>query len=312
MFYFLYDIIVYMKELLKFLTNGQWQLLEKGSLQRRIGKPNPEYQQFADEAYIPETNPANTKRGQLELLKQLSNNKHSIKNIDGKTHVLLHRGMGGVHDPEFRASPINISEDSLSHSGFGMYTDNPDYASSFGKLHSVWVPLENVNRNAHYLQDSAQKKLKVFDPEELQALGEAGYGEVMDRGNHVLVNPGTYKRASLQEVQNSINFKPKKPEVRKPAIGSRNLYEGSMTGEGNTRSAKWQGSDPRHVERLYNEEKRSVVTRAGQPVPIAGYTSPSDRSNKTRAVTAGVSDLGYSRVETGKPVSLNENTRRRK
>lgn len=79
--------------------------------------------------------------------------------------------------------------------------------------------------------------------------------------------------------------------VQELGIGSQNLYEGySLTGEGEVRGAKWQGSDPRQAD----DEK--THTRAGQKLSIKSQYDPQ------QAATTGVSERGYSRVETGKPI----------
>jgi hypothetical protein len=86
--------------------------------------------------------------------------------------------------------------------------------------------------------------------------------------------------------------------VREPAVGSMNLYEGSRTGEGNAISAKWRGSDPRHVDEN-NDPTR--YTRAGMRTT---QSSGGQFESGAPAATSGVSDLGYTRTETGKPVRL--------
>ena len=94
--------------------------------------------------------------------------------------------------------------------------------------------------------------------------------------------------------------------VQDPAVGSMNLYEGSETGEGDAIPAKWQGSDPRHREQdegPHGMDKDYPTTRAGQKIaiPSAGQFKTSYKPSG-RAATSGVSDRGYERTETGKPV----------
>jgi hypothetical protein len=85
-------------------------------------------------------------------------------------------------------------------------------------------------------------------------------------------------------------------KVNQQAIGSQNLMGGSMTGdEGDVRSAKWQGSDPRHDPKTMDR-----VTRAGNTTAVPA--NPYSSGGKASAAVTGVSDKGYERVETGKPV----------
>lgn len=101
--------------------------------------------------------------------------------------------------------------------------------------------------------------------------------------------------------RNNMQIKSKPDVVQDPAVGSMNLMEGSATGEGYAVPAKWRNSDPRHD--TGEKDGSREYTRAGQRVsiPNTGYTG----SARTHAAaTSGVSDRGYDRVETGKPVKL--------
>ncbi len=88
-------------------------------------------------------------------------------------------------------------------------------------------------------------------------------------------------------------------KVQEPSVGSMNLYEGSATGEGDAKGAKWQGSDPKHSLQIKGEPGERQ-TRAGNEVAV----SAAGQIPGSKAATSGVSQRGYDRVETGKPVKL--------
>lgn len=101
--------------------------------------------------------------------------------------------------------------------------------------------------------------------------------------------------------------------VQDPAIGSQNLHEGSATGEGEAKPAKWQGSDPRHDYKnsIYENQKGSQsqirgATRAGNPIATSSDGNFGVKRSSV-AATSGVSNRGYDRTFTGKPVKLAKN-----
>jgi len=207
------------------------ETLNKGSLQRKLGKPKEtNFMSDASETYKPISDPATIKRGQLELANKFiaEGNKNAYKNVDGKPHILLHRGISGTNGASGK-SPMKTHEDgSLEHKSHGMYTDDHKYASQFaknGKVHSVWVPIDRVNSNAHYRQSSAEKRLEATG----QKQPEGDAGEWTIRGNHILVNPGKYQHASNKEMD---AFRAHKPN--------------------NSPSTNDLGSDPRHKDRKWD------------------------------------------------------------
>ena len=237
-------------EKINYLPNGQWTL-EKGAMNRLAPKTKGKEVQFWDGAGEPHNDAALTKRGQASLVKQHMGNDGAFKKIDGNWHMMLHRGMGGdEYDPK---GPMKINKDnSLEHKEHGIYTDSHNYASSFagegsGIYHqpnSVWVPINNINRNTHYEHDAWEKRqtsnmpdhkkeffegMKVQDenmddtdewmkPDDVMDMYETG--EIMPRGNHILVNPGKYQSASEEEVHNYLKAHKPNHKANKSAVES--------------------------------------------------------------------------------------------
>jgi hypothetical protein len=207
-------------EMLKVADNGQWSL-EKGAMQRLA--PNPKVGGMTpDTSSIrqPSEDKSLSMRGARALAVQHSDNPHAFKTIGGVPHIMLHRGISPKSEGTNPASKMTAGNNGISHDDHGLYTDNPWYADQFGasaengKTHSVWVPLNAVNRNSHH-EGNAHWKKEENHPEsqynttyaddkkgyeDAYAPGsDSGY-EMSSRGNHILVNPGSYNAASPEEV----------------------------------------------------------------------------------------------------------------
>lgn len=200
---------------------GQWKL-EKGSMRRLAPKPKGGVHSDNADAYNISSEPNAEKRGAFHLLKQMhKDNPHSVKSIDGKPHVLLHRGISGPSKEQngVEFSNMEVHDDgSLEHDKHGMYTPDPSYASQFarngGKLHSVWVPVSSINNNSWYDHKLGLNQLindKDVDDKTKEYLKREGYGSALYSGkdpiesNHIVVKPGKYTHASTEEINNYNN-----------------------------------------------------------------------------------------------------------
>ena len=227
-----------------YLPNGQW-VLEKGAMNRLAPNTQGEEHICISCSYNVSTDKGLQIRGQRKLVQQHMDNKAAFKNIDGKTHIMLHRG---IRDYEANkcvdGGSMNISDTHISHQEHGMYSDNYNYASGFadegGSPHSVWTPIENINRNAHYECNAWQKRQKsnTLPDKEKKFYGYCDegtpdklferyvdpecdcYHQVQSKGNHILVNPGKYQRATGDEVKEYLkshkkDFKSNESAVKK-------------------------------------------------------------------------------------------------
>lgn len=212
-------------------SNGQWEIksepLFKGAMKRLAPKPVGEMMSDNQDAYNINENPSTQKRSGMHILKQLYNsNPHAVKSMDGKAHVLLHRGIGPndtEESSEHDFAPMKVHSDgSLEHGGHGMYTPDHEYASQFAgnkQPNSVWVPVSSINSSGNYINHLGENQFINKKPEDedeaqdIEDVKENGYGQSSFDGpksltaDHVAVKPGKYQHASSQEIKNFLNHK---------------------------------------------------------------------------------------------------------
>lgn len=218
-------------EVLRFNKCGQWSL-EKGALRRLAPKPDPQWVQSvgggSGSNYRPIEDPSHKERARHMLLNDmLRADPNRIKKIDGKVHVMLHRGLN-----EDNWHPEKITDTHVTHEntkfdpdtkeemfGGNAYTTQHNWASSHGDPLSIWVPLDKIHNYSDYAYKMAgQSKFRhpSQDPNNPESFARDGVSYASEtplaydkktgktqfkEDVHVYVGPGKFLRATPEEVQ---------------------------------------------------------------------------------------------------------------